>query len=108
MRATFCTEKFGKFTFNIELDTGGAPGEEIVVWVHDKNGSVAQGERQFRAYFPYKDAQDQDADAAGGVVIDGDKFDESYDPVEKYCRQFARDKTFREAELTRWYGEAAQ
>ena len=104
MRATFCKEKFGRFTFNIELDTGGAPGEEIVVWVYDKNGAVAQGERQFRAYFPYKDAQD----AAGGVVIDGDKFDESYDPIEKYCRQFARDKTFREAELTRWYGEAAQ
>ena len=104
MRGEFNQERYGKFTFNIELDTGGTPGEEIVVWVSDKNGAVAQDELQFRAYFPYKDAQD----AAGGVVIDGDKFDESYDPIEKYCRQFARDKTFRKAELDRFYGEAAQ
>ena len=96
MRGEFNQKRYGKFAFNIELDTGGAPGEEIVVWVSDKNGAVAQDELQFRAYFPYKDAQDA-----------GDKFDESYDPIERYCRQFSRDKTFREAELTRFYKEDA-
>ena len=100
MRIEFCQEHYGKFIFNIELDTGGTPGEELVVWVNDSNGAVAQNELQFRAYFPYKNAQD----SAGEVVIDGDYFDESYDPVKSYCKQFARDKMFREAELTRFFG----
>ncbi len=101
MRVTFCKEKFGRFTFNIELDTGGTPGEEIVVWVYDKNEAVIQNDMQFRTYFPSNDA-------IGFTPTD--RFfidDESYDPIEKYCRQFARDKTFRKAELTRFFKEDA-
>lgn len=84
MRVVLDERSRDAYGFSIELDTGGSPGEEVVVWVYRDNEPLLGKTEwphpiQFRAYFA------------------------THKQARAYCNKFADDETFRQREFNSFF-----
>lgn len=80
MRVNYDDLEIGDYKFVIDLETGGAPQEEVVVWLYHKSDKPLINEQniQFRRYFD---------------------MNENVKHVKNFCKKFASNKDYRDSQL---------